>query len=280
MKIIVILALVSVTGLATWLNTAYNVPKEPVITSSSLSIPETYIGVDQRSARFLDDRGRINILVWNLYKQHSSSVLNELTTYAKDQQLIVLQEVKLSSSFMQFIKRRLGWLIWHTDAWEYRQEKHGVLTAARVDPDRICAYLISEPWLRLPKSSMLSFYPLSSGELLAVANIHAINFTWNLDKYRDQIATLTQQLYFHGGPIIMAGDFNSWSKSRLMLLGEICQRLHLKEVGYNEEWLVKKFLSGVPLDHIFYRGLVTSNAWVESTKNSDHSPLFARFSTG
>ncbi|NMU84205.1 hypothetical protein HKB16_15060, partial [Vibrio parahaemolyticus] len=76
-------------------------------------------------------------------------------------------------------------------------------------------YTSKEPWLRLPKSALYSQYHLSNGEKLAVVNVHAINFTVGTKEYVSQLTALEMLLKHHVGPILFAGDFNSWSESRV-----------------------------------------------------------------
>ena len=91
----------------------------------------------------------------------------------------------------------------------------GVLTASRVIPIASCTQRIVEPILRLPKSAIISWFRLrGSAETLAVVNIHAINFSLWLGAYRKQFAALGKALTEHRGPIIFAGDLNTWTQGR------------------------------------------------------------------
>ncbi len=159
------------------------------------------------------------------------------------------------------------------------KEKNVVLTASVVPSKQVCGYRNPEPWLRLPKSALITYYPLSNGQLLAVANIHAINFSLSLTQYRHQLSQLVVQLKKHNGPIIFAGDFNSWSSERLKQLDKLKEQLNLKEVKYQNDQLRKRFITGDPLDHVFYRGLFVISAVVQPTKASDHNPILVSFKT-
>ncbi len=75
-----------------------------------------------------------------------------------------------------------------------------------------------EPWLQLPKSALWSRYQLSNGEELAVINIHAVNFTFGTEDYEAQLKSLTDNLQKYRGPVVFAGDFNSWSEARFSVL--------------------------------------------------------------
>ncbi len=47
----------------------------------------------------LDDEGRLNVLVWNVYKQNRENLLSELTERSQDRQLVLLQEASSMISF-------------------------------------------------------------------------------------------------------------------------------------------------------------------------------------
>jgi endonuclease/exonuclease/phosphatase (EEP) superfamily protein YafD len=79
----------------------------------------------------------------------------------------------------------------------------------------------------------------------------------------------------HEGPIILGGDFNTWSRQRLELLYQLTRNINLLPVNFNLD-LRKTFL-GRPLDFIFYRDLTLTNASIMQTVASDHNPLFVTF---
>ncbi len=66
-----------------------------------------------------------------------------------------------------------------------------------------------EPILRLPKSALVTVYPLPDARLLMVVNIHAVNFSLGVDVYSKQLLPIGDQIAHHSGPVIMAGDFNA-----------------------------------------------------------------------
>lgn len=45
-----------------------------------------------------------------------------------------------------------------------------------------------------------------------VINIHAINFSIGVEVYGKQLDAIGEQVKRHAGPVIMAGDFNAWSR--------------------------------------------------------------------
>ncbi|MCE0494401.1 endonuclease/exonuclease/phosphatase family protein [Vibrio salinus] len=282
-KRIAAVALLSIAiVLSSWVLSTYRIPGNLILTS-----PEAKNGTEHLTSCFSpSDRkirpvntpdGSIKVLVWNIYKENRKNALSLLSDWSRQRQLILLQEATVDDAFWMNFQTKSPWHFYHVDAWEYHREKNGVLTGAVTNSSRVCGFRDVEPWLRLPKSSLLTYYPLSNGELLAVANIHAINFTLGLGAYQKQINRMVTQLEQHKGPVIFAGDFNSWNRERIAFLNKAMQKLKLKEVRYQNDKRRKRFVTGMPLDHVFYRGLVEISADVVQTDASDHNPVFATF---
>ena len=132
-----------------------------------------------------------------------------------------------------------------------------------------------EPWLRLPKSALFARYQLSNGQELAVVNLHGVNFTVGVEEYEEQMAKLERALATHSGPMILAGDFNSWRQARLDIVEAMTGRLALHEVKLGNDQRIK--ILGQPLDHMYYRGLALIQAEAPLTDASDHNPIIASF---
>ncbi|NNN43151.1 MULTISPECIES: endonuclease/exonuclease/phosphatase family protein [Vibrio] len=223
----------------------------------------------------LDNDGQLNIFVWNIYKQNRSNWDSELTRYSQQAQLLLLQEASMTEGLREWIAKQ-AWDGAYVNAFEVFGESTGVLNLAHVMPSFACAYTQLEPLLRLPKSGIYARYSLSNGQQLAVINLHAINFTYGAKIYREQIETLIKALRQHHGPIIVAGDFNSWSSQRLSVLKSALASLSLQEVVFSDDHR-RTFITGLPLDHVFYKGLVLENAKAPESSASDHNPLLVSF---
>ncbi|MDW1872991.1 endonuclease/exonuclease/phosphatase family protein, partial [Vibrio sp. Vb0598] len=150
------------------------------------------------------------------------------------------------------------------------------ISIAQKQPVKACAYTSKEPWLRLPKSALYSQYRLSNGESLAVINVHAINFTVGTEEYTSQLSALETLLKQHSGPIVFAGDFNSWSEYRITAMKQALREANLREVQFSPDHRTQ-FITGLPLDHVFYRGLTLKNAKAPQSDASDHNPLLVSF---
>ncbi|MGC3834797.1 hypothetical protein ACPSKX_11240 [Moritella viscosa] len=79
----------------------------------------------------------------------------------------------------------------------------------------------------------------------------------------------------HQGPVIMAGDFNTWTNKRLSRLIEVTASVELRQLVYQND--VRETAFGHPLDDIYFRGLQQISASSYETTTSDHNPIVARF---
>jgi endonuclease/exonuclease/phosphatase (EEP) superfamily protein YafD len=108
-----------------------------------------------------------------------------------------------------------------------------------------------------------------------IANIHLINFTPHRTTYGHQVRQLTEILVNHQGPMILAGDFNTWSEERLAIIEEVAARLSLVPATFKTDRARKVF--GYTVDRVYYRGLTLQEASVIEVNSSDHNPLWVRF---
>ncbi|GLT17263.1 UPF0294 protein [Vibrio zhanjiangensis] len=261
-----------VLGGAIGFNVAFSLPKEPKIAVISPSNEAFFqYCAEQSSSDVLDDNGQLNLLVWNIYKQNRDNWQQSLQFYSQDKQLVLLQESNLTPELKTWLKSQ-RWYAYQVDAFELFGVSVGVLNLSKIGPQKACAYTELEPWLRLPKSALYSTYHLSNGELLAVVNLHAVNFTYGTEEYQKQIDTVIALVQNHNGPIIVGGDFNSWSATRLAIIEQALSPLGLKEVDYSPDNR-SQFVTGYALDHIFYRGLDLIRAGAPTSDASDHNPI-------
>lgn len=230
---------------------------------------------ESKTAAQLDKQQRINLLVWNIYKQNRTNWSSSLSQYSQDKQLVLLQEASMTAELREWLKQG-AWFGSQVDAFKAFETTAGVLNLSAGSPIKACAYTELEPWLRLPKSALYALYPLSNGEQLAVVNIHAVNFTYGTLEYHRQLKVLVEELSEHQGPVIIAGDFNSWSKERLRVMSDALSSLGLKEVTYDSDNRTQ-FITGLPLDHVFYRGLTLEKAEAPVSDASDHNPILVTF---
>jgi endonuclease/exonuclease/phosphatase (EEP) superfamily protein YafD len=228
------------------------------------------------SATAIDINGKLNILSWNVYKQNRSDVYTELTKFTLDRQVVLLQEASLNPLLLGWLQSG-AWYAIHANAFKVDGSSTGVLIAAPESVQDACVYRQLEPWLRLPKSALIVTYPLSNGRQLLVVDLHAVNFALGMSDFEQQIATIEAVLETHHGPLLWAGDFNSWSQSRMARLKEMSDKLELSEVSFEPD-IRSRFINGLVLDHLYYRGMTLQQAAVLDSEASDHNPILATFS--
>ncbi|MDY6991806.1 MAG: endonuclease/exonuclease/phosphatase family protein, partial [Pseudomonadota bacterium] len=205
----------------------------------------------------------IKLLNWNIAKKNQLATWQQdlkeiLTTLQPD--LLLIQEalIDIHSKDVFTLKQR-GWYFAPNLFNPYQQTYAGVLTASHAEALTAQSLITRnfEPAAKTPKTSLITEYALAQSEqTLWVTNVHAINFV-SIDKFTAQLQQLEQKLRQHSGPLIMAGDFNTWNQTRLSLLTQMAKRLQLQLLCFTpqDQAHIRHFLLSPPLDHIFYRGV-------------------------
>lgn len=225
-----------------------------------------------RNAPALDPAG-FRLITWNIHKQGDNGWQADLATFARRSDIVLLQELVLEPEIRRIIEDAgLQWAM--ASSFLNSDIDIGVLTAARVAPVATCTQRVVEPLLRIPKSSVITWYAIrGSNSTLAVANMHAINFSLLLGAYRTQLDAMREALAEHRGPIIFAGDLNTWTAGRYDAVMETARALGLTEIQFAED--KRKLFFGKQLDHIFVRGLVMTTSSAIEVTSSDHNPVEA-----
>ena len=152
----------------------------------------------------------------------------------------------------------------------------GVLTLARTPHIVHCQLLATEPWLRTPKATSVTLYPLeNSDNTLLTINLHAVNFSFGVKTYREQLNNAVELIRGHKGPVIMGGDFNTWSNKRQRVLDSLASELELIAVPFSPDHRTTQF--GKLLDHVYVRELAWRHAETKQVNTSDHNPLLVTF---
>lgn len=225
----------------------------------------------------LIEQSSFSILVWNIFKQKRVDCIDVLKQYADKTKLILLQEAQTTTQLLNFISHH-NKVADHVPAYCLNGIYAGVMTISDSLPTSIFSFKEKEPLIRVPKSALITIYPISnSKQKLLVANIHSVNFSIGVKVYRQQIHMLLNRIKEHNGPVILAGDFNAWSKQRLNLLYQLVRSIELKPVNFSVDIDFRKKFMGNPLDFVFYRGLQLDTAQIINTTASDHNPLFVNF---
>lgn len=215
------------------------------------------------------------LLNWNIYKQQKQGWVDELQQLSEAADIITLQEAKLSPELMQFSKQKQ--FFYHQNyAFKYDGFIHGVNTLSKVQPNTVCGSSLAEPWVRVPKTAIATTYPIQHhNATLLVINLHGINFTFNEKDLHMQLIPYLALLAEHDGPAVFSGDFNTWSDDRLVTVQQPLATLGFSEVRFTSDERLTIF--GLPLDHIYFRGLKVIKAESLTTNASDHTPQIITF---
>lgn len=243
------------------------------IHTNPLACSDQLVG-SHRSANGALDSADIRLVNWNIQKGGDVTWTTDLATSQSGPDLMVLQEVPLDSSAWSQIPADLH----HAFSPGYRTSKSltGVMTISATKPLTQCNFVSVEPWLRSAKATVITEYGLTdTDQTLLVANIHALNFTFGIHDFHEQIRRVQSVMVNHSGPILLSGDFNTWHWRRSAIVNNMTDSLDLEVLTYDEDH--RKRFFGQPLDHIYTRGLEVVQATTLEVDSSDHNPMSARF---
>ncbi len=222
----------------------------------------------------------IRCLIWNILKARRASWLNDFKSLVADRDLALLQEAVFNTPSDHIFTRseRLQWVMARSFRHPRSHVEHGIKTGCVVAPVEQHFYLSphAEPVTQTQKLLLTTLYPLADeAEQLLVLNMHAINFV-SVQKYVEQLDQLTAALTPHSGPVILAGDFNTWNPARLEHFHSVASGAGLHEAVMERQSRLAHM--NQHLDHVFYRGLkLRSVESLSHYQSSDHAPITATF---
>ncbi|UTF59342.1 endonuclease/exonuclease/phosphatase family protein [Gilvimarinus sp. DA14] len=208
----------------------------------------------------------VSLLSWNIYKAQRENLLPDLTALSSDVDILLLQEALLSERLSRL---KPYWRF--APGYSTDEAQTGVMTLSAWPASVHCRFEHTEPWLRTPKATSIVEYVLADGRRLLAVNIHAINFELGTSAYQQQLQDALEIVAAHEGPVILAGDLNSWSDSRRELLNHLFEPVGLTPAVFAEDNRTQAF--GMALDHVWTRGVSISAAEVPVYQSSDHNPL-------
>jgi len=220
------------------------------------------------------ESSHIRLVSWNVKKGQRSQWREDLDNLSSDMDLILMQEAALPKDTRHPLTGIDHWAF----APGYRDNAllTGVMTYSNSEPLTQCNLTSWEPWLGTPKATGITEYGLTdTTATLMVINIHAINFTFGVAAFQEQLERIRPILAAHQGPVILSGDFNTWRKKRLAILDALAGDFSLQPLEFEEDH--RKTFFGQHLDHIYVRGLKTGVTGTRRVETSDHNPLFAEF---
>jgi len=224
---------------------------------------------------------KFHILVWNILKGQRSGWINDLDKMTHESEFIFLQEAKLNNEQLHYynrVKDNYQWDMAQSFSRGDNKASSGVILGHKA---KGLAPLVlrtddTEPGINTPKTAVFNKFKIQgSSELLCVVNIHAINFV-RPKIFKNQILKIEKVLKNCLGPILYAGDFNTWMARKLEILEQSASRLGLKAVTFKNDHRTKFTRWSPPFDHIFVRGIKVKASYVfGEITSSDHKPLSA-----
>ena len=205
------------------------------------------------------------LLCWNVHKERNRHLAAELQRIGAHSHLVLLQEAIRTDALPLH-----AWTMVEAFRFVNGGTPAGVATgtSATMIDARPLYSPGREPFAGTPKSALATRVRLHGGLVLLVINIHGVNFR-NARALQDQLAELEPIVGAHTGPMIVAGDFNTWTRRRVTVLEAFAARHGLARV-FTER--------GAPrLDAVFQRGLTVEDATVVRSRSSDHDALRVRF---
>jgi endonuclease/exonuclease/phosphatase (EEP) superfamily protein YafD len=151
--------------------------------------------------------------------------------------------------------------------------RDGVMTVSRVKAHEDCrraSCKYPEPFLKTPKAALIKTFPLrGTDQRLLVINIHATLVRF-ISAAVEEMEHLLAHLPAHEGPVILAGDFNTFTPGYLRAVKSVLSKIGLEYVPIPED---PRPLTQA-LDQVFVRGLDVTNIRIDTTiRNSDHFPI-------
>lgn len=218
----------------------------------------------------------IEVLVWNVFKCKKKGWHDDFKTLMENKDLILLQEAILNTPFDSFFNQSLlqQWIMARSFRNLKTKIETGVKTGSTVAAQKhhFSASTHSEPISKTKKMLLATVYPLDlTGQSLLVVNSHLINFV-AFKKFKAHLDQVFQAMQHHAGPILLAGDFNTWSGKRLNYFNELAISLSLEEVKMTRQPRLNHLFQH--LDHVYCRGLTVVDAQVHTDiHSSDHYPI-------
>jgi len=217
--------------------------------------------------------GELEVLSWNIQKASGAGWADDLASLGAGVDLAFFQEAAVEAHIPRVLRPNL-----HSNfaqGYTTAGQATGVLTLSTGTPSAHCELTAWEPWLGTPKATGITEYPLRDrDERLLAINLHAINFEFSPENFHAQFDALGSVLDGHVGPVILAGDLNTWSSERQSLVDAFMLEHGLGSVAFEPDLRTRAF--GRALDHIYVRGLRADAARVIPVTSSDHNALRVR----
>lgn len=218
------------------------------------------------------------LLVWNIQKgQQQEAWQSDFNQVNQNQDLTLIQEGLTHGLIVDSLLQQTEQSYIFGPSFQPRQDIFtGVMTGSRAKS--LEAFTVpskkTEPFTNTPKASLIKVVSTQDNQMLLVINTHSLNFVSN-SSHKSQIKELLPTIKSHSGPVLWAGDFNTWNSERQLHLDRKLESVGLTRVP------IAKDPRGLKLDHIYLRGCQAKSAKVLGhIRSSDHRPLQATIYCG
>ncbi|MNK22795.1 hypothetical protein D3C87_410760 [compost metagenome] len=214
----------------------------------------------------------LNLFVWNVFKGQKAGIFEkDFQSLGQGKDFILLQEALVDSRMPKLWQEDFSAYEWHlAQSFHYKKDltSTGVAIGSKYVPeavDFIRAKTREMFWLT-PKLSLFSEYNIEGRRVLMVCT-HVLNFV-TTGAFSRSLYEIAEKISKFDGPVVLAGDFNTWNFKRYMIMKSIFRDLKLEHVDFENDGRLLK------LDHVFVRGFSLIKAEVhDSIISSDHFPL-------
>lgn len=210
----------------------------------------------------------ISVITWNAQKYSDDRFLSDLQRVSETADIVLVQEALHSTQHQNEFSWNFPFhFSFHKSFCMPNNHATGVINSARFE-------LFNNLTFPSPDQELLIFTPKVSaysqvvvnGKLIHLINTHALNFNLG-GPFERQIYQIAKFISKLSGPVVWAGDFNTWNLPRKNYLTNITKALGMKHLSPGKD--PRRLI----LDHVFVRGLVASKTEVLLEKSSDHYPL-------
>lgn len=216
-----------------------------------------------------------DIFIWNVYKGQKAQVFEkDFRALGGGKDFILLQEATVDQRMPRIWREDFSAYEWNlAQSFHYKKDlsSTGVAIGSKLRPESvefIRAKTREMFWLT-PKLTLFSEFDFAGQKVLMVCT-HMLNFV-TLGAFTESLYEVAQKISAFTGPVVLAGDFNTWNFKRYMVMKSIFRNLGLEHVELDNDGRLLK------LDHVFVRGFEILKAEVHHTiVSSDHFPLEIR----
>ena len=220
----------------------------------------------------LIEKKQFDIFVWNVFKgQRAQAFEKDFCELGLGKDFILLQEAIVDERMPKMWRQDFAPYQWNlAQSFHYKKDltSTGVAIGSRLRPqsvDFIRAKTRELFWFT-PKLTLFSEYSFGEQKVLMVCT-HMLNFV-TLGAFTASLYEIAQKISTFAGPVVLAGDFNTWNFKRYMVMKSIFRDLKLEHLELDNDGRLLK------LDHVFVRGFDVLKAQVHHTvSSSDHFPI-------